>query len=80
MKFQREKNNNRLRYNKKCWGGQIPPGSFRVNPASMAILYAINAIRQQSDYVTGVKDRWWASNRITLEFDWTVHDSGWRAV
>ena len=51
-----------------------------LNPASMAILYAINVIRQQSDYVTGVKDRWWASNRIMLEFDWTVHNSEWRAV
>ena len=25
MKFQREKNNYRLRYNKKCRGGRIPP-------------------------------------------------------
>ena len=27
-----QKNNNQLRYNKKCWGGRIPPpGPFRVN-------------------------------------------------
>ena len=28
-----------------------------------------SGIRQPSDYVTVVKDRRWASNRITLEFD-----------
>ena len=28
-----------------------------------------HAIRQQKDYVTGVKDRRWASNWITLELD-----------
>ena len=36
--------------------------------------YFLFTIRQRSDYVTWVKDRRWASNRITLEFDWTVQD------
>ena len=36
-------------------------------------MYTEDLIRQWSDYVTGVKDHHWASNRITLEFDWTVH-------
>ena len=31
---------------------------------------------QRSDYVTGVKDRCWASNWIMLEFDRIVHNSG----
>ena len=38
------------------------------------IEYEKKTIRQGSDYVTGVKDRRWASNRITLEFDLTVQD------
>ena len=35
------KNNNRLRYNKKCRGGQIPPpGSFRVKPTKLVLFFS----------------------------------------
>ena len=40
-------------------------------------------IHQRSDYVTNVKDHRWASNRITLEFEWTVQGCTlreWRVV
>ena len=40
-------------------------------------------IRQRSDYVTKVKDHRWASNWITLEFEWTVQGCTlreWRVV
>ena len=38
MKFQREKNNNRLRYNKKCRGGADPPP-----PALLGLKYSKRA-------------------------------------
>ena len=31
-------------------------------------------IYQQSDDIAGVKDRYWAHNQITLEFDWIIQD------
>ena len=44
-------------------------------------IMVIHPIRQRSDYITEVKDHRWASNWITLEFDWTVQDcTQWRMV